>query len=529
MTPAGEPYRTDNGSPNQTDAKRVGKKSKKKNEGKALVKQAARDLGLEYQKGMRLGDLIQSEADRIVKQVAVSKSVDPDGDDSWRGITRSRRDLYPVQQYRMIEIANYIARQNLLGAHISKIKRDFIIGDGIKYEAEDKTVIQGLLDDFWCDPVNNMDEYQFELVEYLGINGELFIPTFTNDVSGVVKLGWIEPVEVDQVVADRLNRRIMREVIMRPGAGAGTSSYYDLSVRKTYSIINVDTNPSSRFYNSRVGDLHFFKVNAAPDGTRGRSDFEPLADHIDAWDQAVWNDIEKSELVKRFIWDVLLTGYNEAQIEEWLRKQTEPAPGSIRAHNESCEWNAVAPDLKIQESRVHTVGLRNDALGGAGLSPFFFGDTESANKASSENLDTPILAGFKSRQRKIRAIFKEMGDNVIDQAALRRPALKRQIESGRISRKLDVVMPELATKDMSRVGSVVSQITSALDLAVERQWITSEKAATIFGAFMAQFGVEYDAQKEMEEAAKEHSENEPDYKPEKVANFNRRLAAASKR
>jgi hypothetical protein len=495
---------------------------------KKALKQAARDLGIEYRKGQGLGGLIRAEADRVVRQAAVSKGVDAD-EESWRGITRSRRDLHPVQQYRMIEIANYLARQNLLGAHISKIKRDFIIGDGIKYEAEDKTIIQNILTDFFCDPINNLDEFQEEIVEYLGINGELFIPTFTNDVSGVVRLGWIEPVEVDQVMADRLNRRIMREVIMKPGAGAGTSSYYDLSVHKTYTIVNVDTNPSSPFYNYRVGDLCFFRVNAAPDGTRGRSDFEPLADQIDAWDQAVWNDIEKSELVKRFIWDVLLKGFNEAQIEEWLRKQTEPPPGSIRAHNENCEWNAIAPDLKISESREHTVGLRDDALGGAGLSPFFFGDTKNANNASAQNLDTPILAGLKSRQKKIRAIFRELGDYVIDQAVIRRPALKRQIDSMRLSRKFDVVMPELATKDMSRIGSVVAQMTTSLDLALERKWITREKAATVFAAFMAQFGVEYDAVKEVEEADKETGETEPDYKPDKVAVFNRQLAAASKR
>lgn len=492
---------------------------------KKALKQAARELGLEYQKGQSLGGLIRAEADRVVRQSAVSEGIDAD-EESWRGITRSRRDLHPVQQYRMIEIANYLARQNLLGAHISKIKRDFIIGDGIKYEAEAK-VVQNLLNDFFCDPINNLDEFQEEIVEFLGINGELFLPTFTNEVSGAVRLGWIEPVEVDQVVADRMNRRIMRQVVMKPGAGAGTSSYYDLSVHKTYTIVNVDTDPRSPFYNYRVGDLCFFKINAAPDGTRGRSDFEPLADQIDAWDQAVWNDIEKSELVKRFIWDVLLKGFNEAQIEEWLRKQTEPPPGSIRAHNENVEWKAEAPDLKISESREHTVGLRNDALGGAGLSPFFFGDTENANNASAQNLDTPILAGLKSRQKKIRAIFRELGDYVIDQAAIRRPALKRQIESLRISRKFKVVMPELATKDMSRIGSVVAQMTSALDLAVERKWITRERAASVFASFMAQFGVEYDSAEEME-AAEKDEETEPDYMPGKVAAFNRQLAASNR-
>jgi len=487
------------------------KKDKKKKEVKALVKMAARDLGVEYHKGQTVGDLIRGEADRIVKQAATSIGIDPD-DNKWRGITQSRRDLQPIEQDRLIEIANYLAAQNPLGNKIRKTRRDFVIGDGIQIDAEDKKIIQPLIDEFFCDSVNNLDEFQIQMVDYLGINGELYIPTFVNDFSGAVQLGWIDPIEVEQVFPDRHNRRIMREVWMKPGAGAGYSAYYDLSVKRKYAIINRDANPHSKSANYRVGDIFQFKINCAPDATRGRSDFEPVADIIDAWDQATFNDLERVQLLLNFIWDVKLTGKSEPDIQKWLETQTAPAPGSIRAHNENVEWDAVAPDLKFTETRMLANGIRKDALGASDLSDFFFGITEGANRASSENLELPILKALSARQRQVRAIFREIIDYVIDQVALKRPVIKRQIENGRLSRKFKIVMPELSTKDMSRVGSVVAQITASLDMAVERGWIAQETAAQIFASFIAQFGIEYDVDEEMAKAkAEKETEELKDY------------------
>ncbi|HKQ06614.1 MAG TPA: hypothetical protein VJ464_15885 [Blastocatellia bacterium] len=500
------------------------KKDKKKPADKALVKQAARDLGVTYQKGMQMGDLVRAEADRVVRQSAASSGIDPE-DGRWRRLGNSRRDLTPIEQDRLIDIANYLACQNPLGKRIREIRRDFVIGDGVTFDAEDKKIIQPILDDFIADPVTNFDEYQFDLVDYIGINGELLLPTFVNDVSGHVALGWIDPVEVEQVLADQRNRRIMRVVKMKPGAGAGAATFYDLSVRKYYTVANVDTDTASATYGLRVGDLLFFRINCAPDGTRGRSDFEAIADLCDAWDQATFNDLERVALLLNFIWDVELKSKTEPEIEKWLEGQAEPKPGAIRAHNENVTWQAVAPDLKFTETAVLSKSIRNNTLGSAGLAPFFYGDTENSNRASSENLDLPILRGLASRQRKMKAVFREIGDYQIDQFLMRRPALRRQFLNRKLSRKFAVNMPELSTRDLSRVGTVLAQVTGALDLAVGRKWVMRETAALVFGSIIAQFGVEYDAKKELAEADKQQQdESESDYTPTRISQLREAVA-----
>jgi hypothetical protein len=494
------------------------KKGKKKSAEKALVKQAARDLGVDYHKGMGLGDLIKSQADQIVKQSASSVSRDADEfATAGRLSLYSRRDLAPVDQDRLIQMANYLASGNLLGSRIKKIYRDFVIGDGVKFNAEDKTVIQPLLDEFWNDPVNKFKSFQFDLTEYLGTMGELLLPTFVNDYSGKVRVGWIDPIEVMYVIPDQHNRRIMREVRMKPGAGAGFATFYDFSVEKRYQIINVDTDETSPTYNYRTGNIFHFKINCAPDATRGRSDYEPIADILDAWDQAVFNDLERVQQLLNYIWDVTLTGKSEPDIQTWLDKQSSPSPGSMRAHNENVKWEAVAPDIKLTETGKFSKQVRNDALGGAGLSPFFFGDTENSNRASSENLELPILRGFSARQRTMSWVFEEMGDFVIDQAALARPTVRRWLENRKHSRKFTVDMPELSTRDISRVGAALSQIAMALDQAVQRGWLSQGMAAVIFAAQIGQLGTQYDAAEEMARAAEEKQANaQDDYKDTKT-------------
>ncbi|MEW6210785.1 MAG: hypothetical protein AB1631_20640 [Acidobacteriota bacterium] len=453
------------------------------------------------------GNLIEAQVGERVEEALRAQAgitgVDPD-EAQWRPLSRSRRDLTPIDQDKLIEIANYLACSNPLAKRCREIRRDFVIGEGVKIEAEDKDYIQPWIDEFINDPVNNWDELQFQLVDYIGINGELFLPVFVNTFTGAVRLGWIDPVEVQQVVRDPYNRRIMRQVILKAGGG-GMSVFGITDARRTYTVVNIDTDTVSKYHGYRQGQLLFFKINCAPDATRGRSDLESVADLLDAWDQSVFNDLEREQLLKNFIWDVTWTGLDQKEIDKKMKDQKEPKPGSVRAHNEKVKWEAVAPDLKTAESVKLQEAIRRNILGAFGLSDFYFGVTEGANRASSENLDQPIAKGFTSRQRVVKAIFRETIDFVIDQRLLRSP-YRAAFQSGRRSRKFEIEMPEISVRDLSRLAGVVNQMVAAIDTALENKWITNLRAAKLFAGFVAQFGQEYDAEEEMKLAEAEAEE-----------------------
>src|SRR6185369_1121303 len=112
--------------------------------------------------------------------------------------------------------------------------------------------------------------------------------------------GWIDPEEVQSVVRDKFNRRIMRNVILK-GIPVGDESYTQVGNRR-FNIINVDTESLDRTRGMRVGNIFHFRINCSPDATRGRSDLESVADYLDSFDQNTFNEVERGQLIKNFIW-----------------------------------------------------------------------------------------------------------------------------------------------------------------------------------------------------------------------------------
>lgn len=459
---------------------------------------------------MRLfGDIIEQQAAAstiaaLASQAAAS-TVDKD-DAAWRPLTRSRRDLTPVDQDKIIEIANFLVRSNPIASRGLQIQGDFVLGEGVKIVAEDKETIQPLLDEFWSDPVNNFDEFQFQLYEGLSTNGELFLPVYVNEFTGFTRLGWLDPSEVLSVIRDQLNRRIMRQVVLK-GVPVGDESYTTQGKRR-YNIVNVETSGMGATRGFRVGELLFFKINCAADATRGRSYFEPVADLLDAFDQSVFNELEREAILKNFFWDITLTGASEAECDKFAAKQMPPAPGSTRVHNEKVQWQAVAPDLKTEQTIKLHEAIRKTILGSLGLSDFYFGITEGANRASSENLDVPIAKGFVRRQRLFKAILREILDFYLDQRILKDKSLRHKVYFAKsISRKFEIQMPEISMRDVSRLAAAVSQMVAAVESAINNEWITKKRGAQIFASQMQQIGVEYDSDEELAAAEKEAKEN----------------------
>ncbi|HEX8184403.1 MAG TPA: hypothetical protein VF747_06620 [Blastocatellia bacterium] len=446
--------------------------------------------------GSYIDSQVTAQVEERLSRQAVSYGSDPDAGDGFRSIATTRRDLTPVDQDKLINIASYLANANPLASRIRKLNRDFVIGDGITIEADDKETIQPIIDQFWKDPLNNFDEFQFDVVDYLSIYGELILPTFVNPFNGKTVVGWVDPVEVDRVLPDATNRRIMRRVLMKYGASAGASDLVTVeSKRLVYDIANVVTDPNDKAYGYRKGNVLHFKINCAPDARRGRSDYESLIDYLDILDQSMWNDLERVQMLLKFVWDVTVDKATPEDVEKFVKAaklDKEPPPGAVRYHNKAVEFKAVTPELRTQETCKLADSTRKFVIGAAGFSDFFIGYTEGANRASSDNLDKPILQSLQSRQRKVRAMFRELIDYAIDQRALSAAgrSLKLGLETGRISRNFTISMPELHVKDLSKVGNMIAQLGSALDLAVEKGWLSNETAQTVFVSLLPQFGLE---------------------------------------
>jgi hypothetical protein len=399
----------------------------------------------------------------------------------------SDRDLPPLTQDRMVEIAHYLAQVNPLAHWLIETNKDFVIGEGLRLEADDAatdTELQDVLDEHWYDPINNWPAFQEDVARELGIFGEQIWPVFTHRTTGRVRLSSIDPALVSKVIIDPDNARIPIGVAIKKSLGSRTE--------RVLRIIYDDDDAalfSKRTQRLRAGmtdgECFYSSVNKLSTASRGISDLLHLFDWLDGYDQFLFDMLERTASLGAFVWDVLLKGADEAAIRKWLADNGPPRRNSVRAHNEGVEWNAVAPDFKAYETDEAARLLRNQILGGAGIPEHWYGGGGDVNRAVGAEMGEPTYKRLASRQRRIKGMIERVADYQITQAVL----------AGRLRGVADpyaysVVVPEMISKDLTKIGSVIASLASALSLAKTDGLIDEATAQRIFATPVGQLGVE---------------------------------------
>ena len=402
-------------------------------------------------------------------------------DKGWRAITEdARRDLTPLTQERMQEIAFHLYDTNPLAHRLLELTKDFVVGEGITFSAEDPEV-EKVLQEFWNDPVNAWNLKQGQRVLELGLYGEQFYPVAVNDVDGKVRMGYLDPAAVAKVISDPENVEVVRQVKRK-----GTMT----QVQKTYEVVNLDGDLKSKTYGYLVGDIFFFAINKVANALRGRSDLFSLADWIDGYDQFLFNRLERSHLMNVFLWDVTLEGYNQRQIDDWLKEQGLPKPASMRAHNEKVKWKAIVPELGAHDASEEAKLFRNMILGGAGDPPHWFAGGEGITRATALEMATPVMKRLKTRQRYFRYMIELIFLFVIHQAIIHK-RLKREV-----NQSYTVALPKLLEKDIYTLSLGLKFIMEALAKGMEKEWITEKDARRIYAYMMSQLGLEIKARED---------------------------------
>ncbi len=428
-----------------------------------------------------IGDKVLSFKEREIRTAEIANRIAESypmvggsaDDNLWRSLNQiSNRDLYILTQKRMQDIAFYLFDSNPMAKRIIEIMRDFVVGDGFTYTAEDKNVLE-VIEDFWNDPDNNLDdEIDVDVLE-LGIFGELAIPTWVNSANGAVKLGYIDPVTILKVIKEKNNPKINKTLIWKP-------------IRSTeeqkLDIINIDKNIRSKTNGYRIGNCFFFTINKITGATRGRSDLLSLADWLDGHDQFLFARLERAFLLNTFIWDITCEGMNEEEIIEFVKGLTMPKSGSIRAHNEKITWKSETPKLEASDASDEARLFKNQILGGAGYPEHWFAEGSKTTRATALEMGLPTLKKLKSRQRKVKSILKQILDFVIDQAII----YKRLDKD--VNRNFKIIPSPIVSRDNKGVIDSINNLVDGLGKAVDKKWLSDEEAKRVFNTVISQLG-----------------------------------------
>ncbi|MDY6979210.1 MAG: hypothetical protein SV201_04975 [Pseudomonadota bacterium] len=422
-----------------------------------------------------------------------------DDDDQWRRLTGdTRRDLAPMTQKRMQDMALYLWESNLLANRIVELTIAYLFAEGVRVVADDE-IIQEHVDRFWHDPINQMDLKLPQKARELSLFGEQCWPVFVNEFNGHVRLGYLDPTLIETVVTDPDNAEQPIGIVTVKNKKGRARRYQvivngpdeDLFTRRTQEIRQTFED----------GQCFYFNINKLSNGQRGRSDLLAQIDWLDAYDQYLFGEIDRSMFMRAFMWDVELSNATPDEVEERARKIAPPKPGSVRVHNDSEKWTAVAPDLKAQDGETNARLFRNHILGGATMPEHWYGGGGDVNRATAGEMGDPTYKMMTMRQTTVGHILEAVLRFVIRMKE--RSIMGREPDTFDPVYNFRVQWPELVSRDLTKYAAALTQVTMGVGQLIREGLLTRERALQIVEKIAARLGVEFDVTEELEKAMKE--------------------------
>lgn len=390
-----------------------------------------------------------------------------------------RRDLSPLAQDRMLEVAYYLWESNVFARRLVTLMTDLILGQGISVVAADAKN-QEVIDATWNHRENKLDQNIRAFYNSLSVNGELALPVAPNPINGISRLGFIDPYQIKDIVPLPDNILVPDVMVLKAAPG---------QTEQRLKIVREDP-----MTGRLVGDVFFFKINALPNGLRGRSDLGPVADWLDLYDQFMFGELERVNLLSNFVWDWKIDGADDAKIAEKLKRFPKPKPGQVFAHNEKETLEAVTPDLKAGDRSEVARMLRVHIAGSMGYPLSYLGETDS-NRATIEGQNDVLLKTPAARQREFAAMVDQIVRWGIENAQGKNPGLFRDVKQGYVMH-----LPEISAKDISRVGQAAAGLIAGMDTALSNRTLSRKAAVDVTCAILRQLGVDLETQEVMDQA-----------------------------
>jgi hypothetical protein len=422
-----------------------------------------------------------------------------DEDAGWTRLGADRkRDLSPISQRRMQELAAHQWEANRIANRLIELPTAFLLGEGVKLEADDPEA-QKRLDRFWSDPLNRMDLNLEKHVRELALFGEQLWPVSVHPYTGFVRLKKLDPSDIEKVILDPDNVAAVIGVQTRNRGGK----------RKLFRVIynaadeDLFSPPAQKLRAAMTdGDCFYYRINDLSSGARGRSDLLSAIDYADVYDQLLFGEAEGSVIKRAVLWDVTVKNATQEEVEERARNISAPEPNSIRVHNDNEEWQVLTPDLKSSDADTISRLIRNHILGGATVPEHWFGGGGDVNLATASSMGEPTYKVFSQRQRLLKAILEDVARYVLRQYALSL-GIPEIAETDEWQPR--ALFPELTARDVAKYAAALQQVTVSCAQAVTAGVMSEDTAVRLIALVAGLLGLEIDPAEELTAARAEAS------------------------
>lgn len=440
--------------------------------------------GLQAEMQRALPALVEQEMQ--VRLQASSLSFEEIG---FRKLTGNPTRVLPVTtQERMFEICYWLWKTNPLGKFIIDIMVAFVVADGMPFTSDnDETKV--LLKEFWEDSANQFDICFEKHVTELGVFGEICLPVFVLPNTGKVRLGYIDPADIAEVVTDPHNAKISIGVIVRANEGESERRLAIILGEEETEILSA---PGQRLQETfSEGRCFFEKINTLTNEPRGCSDLFVVADHLDGYEQFMADMMEKFAQLNPFYWDIKVDGATTEELKKTADNYRPPKSGGSFVHNEKVTSEAISPTQNAFDAEVGARLLRNHILGPSGIPEHWIGGGGNVNRATAAEMDLPALKMISRRQKVVKQILKKILSFVVRSALDARYLRVRPEEA-----VFQLQTPEINQKDMTKLAAAVQSLAVSLTAAQANKWMDETTARKMFAFACSFVGFEYDPEKQ---------------------------------
>lgn len=408
----------------------------------------------------------------------------------------NRHDLTPISQERMQRLTEYLWQSNLLANRLTELPLAYLLAEGVTLTCPNEDH-QELLDGFWNDPINNWPAKLEARVRDLALTGEQCYIVHVNEANGFVRLGYLNPRQIAQVVMDPDNPEQPIGVVTKKDS-RGKYHKYRVAVMGEDTDLFTQRTVEIRAKDFTDGECLLYQVNKLPTGTRGRADMLAQIDWLDAYDEFLFGEMDRQDFLRRFVWDVKMTGASPDQVKEYEKTFKAPAPNSKFVHNDSVELTAVTPTLNAADTSETARLFRNHSLGGATMPETWFGGGGDVNRAAASEMGEPTFKVYTARQMMLKRMLEEIARFVLWKAVGTEEA-----DWSSPDWKVTTTFPELVNRDVTKFSAALLQVTSAVVVMIDNALLTQERGLQLIGDVASRFGQEIDARAELEKARTE--------------------------
>lgn len=430
-------------------------------------------------------------------------SAQGNGEEGWRRLgggldSINERDLAPMAQDRMQKLAEYLWQSNLLANRLTELPLAYLLAEGVSLQCKDEEH-QVLLNQFWADPINNWPLKLEGRVRALGLLGEQCYIANVRDGDGFVRLGYLDPRQIATVVNDPGNPEQPIGVVTKRD-NRGRQYKYRVIVLGEDSELFSENTCRIRAEEFTDGECLLYQLNKFPNGSRGRSDLLGQMDWLDAYDEFLFNELDRIGYLRSFVWDVELKGADDTAVKAYEKTFVPPGPNSTFVHNDNVSLTAKSPTLQAADTSESARLLRNHVLGGSTMPEHWFGGGGDVNRAAATEMGEPTFKMYSMRQAFLKIMLEEIGRHVLLCHARTKGVTPDWSDDGW---QVTAVFPELLNRDVTKFASAMQQLVSSVVQMIDAGLMTEETALKIVADVAQRFGQDFDAKTELEAARKE--------------------------